>query len=301
MIQYGAVFFANCFFGIATSLTMFRVLKGKEERQEGSLDYWSVLFLMISFPSVLIAFSLGPISGWGSPQVTLWFGLAVAGLIGFVWRELHSSIPLMNLSYFSNFPLSMAILSLVLASAVQYPISIFGPLYMQNVLQVSPLVVGLVMATFPLCTALSSPLSGRLVDRFNSRWVATLGIGFVFLGFFFYGRLGVDSTYIWLVFALALFGAGIGLFTPANQKLAFSFVYSRDYGILSAMLTTFGTAAGTLGTTVAVALAEASRKSRDIQDAAGFAYDQQFAFSSLLPLAAVAVLITLAGRSKGGG
>ena len=152
----------------------------------------------------------------------------------------------------------------------------------------------------PICTAFSSPLSGRLADRFDARRVSTLGLIFILLGLFFYARLGVDSTYPWMILALALFGAGIGLFTPANQKLAFSFVHSQDYGILSAMLTSFGTAAGTLGATVAVALAESSRRHREIQDAAGFAHDQQFAFFSLLPLAALAVLVTLAGRNKGG-
>lgn len=292
-----AVFLTNCLFGVVLCLTLFWVLKGKEERLEGTLDFWSVAFLTIGFPSVLIALSLGPISGWGSPQISLWFGLGAAGLVGFVWRELRSSAPLMKLSYFKNVSLSAAIVSLTMSSAVQYPISIFGPLYMQNVLHASALAVGLVMATLPFCTAIFSPLSGRLGDRFNARWVAALGLCFILLGLFFYSRLGINSPNIRLVSALAVFGVGIGLFTPANQKLAFSFVHSEDYGILSAMLTSFGTASGTLGATVAVALAEASRKDRAIQDAVGFAYDQQFAFSLLLPVAAVAVVITLLGRS----
>jgi hypothetical protein len=51
-----------------------------------------------------------------------------------------------------------------------------------------------------------------------------------------------------------------------------------------------------LGTTVAVALAELARTSRISGNAAAFAYDQQFAFSWLLPLAALAVLVTLLGK-----
>jgi len=66
--------------------------------------------------------------------------------------------------------------------------------------------------------------------------------------------------------------------------------------MLSAMVTSFGTGSGALGTTLAVALAEFSKKGRLGADAAAFAYDQQFAFSSLLPLAALAVLVTLLGK-----
>lgn len=68
--------------------------------------------------------------------------------------------------------------------------------------------------------------------------------------------------------------------------------------MLSAMLTTFGVGSGALGTTAAVALTEISKKSRIGGDVAGFAYDQQFAFSLLLPLAALAVLVTMVGKRK---
>ena len=120
------------------------------------------------------------------------------------------------------------------------------------------------------------------------------------LGVFFYARLGQDSTLIWIVFVLSILGAGIGLFVPANDKAAFSTVPSRDYGMLAAMLTTFGTGSGALGTTVAVALAEIAKRSRISGDAAGFAYDQQFAFWTLLPLAALAVLVSLLGKRERG-
>ena len=68
--------------------------------------------------------------------------------------------------------------------------------------------------------------------------------------------------------------------------------------MLSAILTAFGTGSGALGTTVAVALTKFSKKSRMSGDAEGFAYDQQFAFSSLLPLAALAVVVAMVGKRE---
>lgn len=294
-----AVFLANFLFGIPTCLTLFWVLRGKEERRRGSFDFSGALCLIIGFPSVLVALSLGPRSGWESPEIVFWFGLAAAGLASFVWRELRARAPLMNLSYLRNLSLATVLLSRVLATLVYYPVAIFGPLYMRNVIQASPLSVGLAMATLPLCTTLLSPLSGRLADRFNARWLAMLGLCLIVSGLFFYARLGVGSTMIGTVLALSVLGAGIGLFVPANEKLAFAAVPGKDYGMLSAMLTSFQTGSGALGTALAVALAEASRKGSVIEDAAGFASAQQFAFTSLLPLAALAVLVTLAVRSSG--
>ena len=291
-----AVFLANCIFGIATCLTLFLVLKGKEERRTVAFDYLGVISWVIGFPSLLIALTLGTRFGWHASNLVFWFGLATAGIFSFVWRELHTDGPLMNLRYFRRIPLLRSMLSLVLATLVFYPVSIFGPLYLLNVIGTSSLSAGLAMASLPLCTTLLAPLSGRLADRFNPRRVATLGLCFTLLGVFLYARLGANSTVVWIVLVLCILGAGIGLFVPANEKTAFSTVSSGDYGMVAAMLMAFGTGSGALGTTVAVALAEVAKKSRLSSDPATFAYDQQFAFSWLLPLAALAVLVTILGK-----
>ena len=293
-----AVFLANCIFGIATCVTVFLIFKGKEERRKVSVDYWGVISLLIGFPSFLIALTAGTRLGWDAAEIVLWLALAAVGITGFVWRESHAEAPLMNLHYFRSIPFVRSMLSLVLATLAFYPVAIFGPLYLLNVIGTSPLVTGLAMATLPLCTTLFSPLSGRLADRSNPRWVAILGLCIILSGVFCYARLGAESNLIWIIFVLSILGTGIGLFVPANEKAAFSTVPSRDYGMLAAMLTAFGTGSGALGTTVAVALAEVARKARMSGDAAGFADDQQFAFSLLLPLAALAVLVTLVGKRE---
>ena len=173
-----------------------------------------------------------------------------------------------------------------------------GPLYMQNVLEFSPLTIGLIATTLPLLTAVTSPISGRLADRMDARVIAAIGLIFTLLGIFIYSRLGIASSYLWVVFAFALIGAGTGFFVPANQRAAFSTVSGEHYGILSAMMSSFGPAAGTIGIAMAVVLLEETMTEKIIRDPLAFTNAQQFAFSSLLPLAAIAILIRLAGSWK---
>lgn len=296
--SWRAVFLANCVFGIATCLPLFFIFKGKEERHRVAVDYWGVLSLVIGFPSLLIALTAGTRLGWDASEIGLWLALAAAGIGSFVLRELRAESPLMDLRYFKSIPFARAMLSLVLATLAFYPVSIFGPLYLLNVVGTSPLVTGLAMAALPFCTTLLSPLSGRWADRFNPRWVAILGLGTILLGVFFYAKLDENSTLLWIILVVSILGAGIGLFVPANEKAVFSTVPSRGYGMVSAMLIAFGTGSGALGTTVAVALAEVAKKSRPSTDAVAFAYDQQFAFTALLPLAVLAVLVTVVGKRE---
>lgn len=288
-----AVFLTNCLIGIVVSAAVFTIFKGDEERKKEAFDFAGAIALTIGFPALLIGLSLGANSGWGSPRMLSWLAVAAAGLVSFVWIELHAKNSLVDISLFRRRSLAAALLSLAMGSAVSAPISVCAPLYMQNVLAFSPLTIGLVMATLPLFTALSSPLSGRLADRLDARFVASMGLAFILIGIFFYSRLGTGSSYPLVILALTLLGVGTGFFMPANQKAAFSSVTGEHYGILSAMLSSFGTAAGTLGTTIAVALIEATTQGIEIQDPGSFASAQQFSFSALLPLAALALLISV--------
>jgi len=59
------------------------------------------------------------------------------------------------------------------------------------------------------------------------------------------------------------------------------------------MLSSFGPAAGTIGTTVAVALMELDAGPKFWSKAEAFAAAQQFAFACLAPIGLVAVIIAL--------
>jgi MFS family permease len=287
-----SIFLANFVIGILVSAAVFSVFKGAEKRKSEPFDSWGALSLMIGYPALLIALSLGANSRWSSSWVAVWSVLAGGGLCSFLWIELHTKRPLIDIFLFRQRPLSAALASLAISSAAHGPITVCAPLYMQNVLASSPLTVGLIMAALPVSTALFSPVSGRAADRLEARFIATIGLAFILVGIFFYAGLRADSTYLMVVLALTLVGVGIGLFAPANQKAAFSFVESEDYGMLSAMLTSLGTAAGTLGTTTAVALIERIMSQRGTHDPVSFAAAQQSAFSSLIPLAAAALIIS---------
>ena len=55
-----------------------------------------------------------------------------------------------------------------------------------------------------------------------------------------YSRLGIDSPWVIVILAMVLIGTGIGIFTPANQKLAYASVNQQDYGVVAAMLAFWG-------------------------------------------------------------
>jgi hypothetical protein len=83
-------------------------------------------------------------------------------------------------------------------------------------------------------------------------------------------------------------GFGAGFFRPATQVAVYADADRSDYGALTAMLVLIQSLAGTLGTTIVVAISE-SRASAD--DAVAFTEGQQLAFTLLIPLLATAVVV----------
>lgn len=297
--NWRGVFLAGALIGICASAAAFIVLRSSDQRLEEPFDLWGGLTLFVGYPALLIALSLGPSRGWWTFPVLFCFILSVIAWGVFLSIELRTEKPLIRLALFRVRSMTVAILCMIICWAAYSPILIFAPIYLRNVLELSPAMIGIILTLPLLFIVLLSPISGWLADKYDGRMIVTLGMGFILLGLYFYSQSGPMTSYPWVGMTLVLIGMGIGLFQPANQRIAFSGVSEREYGVVSAMLFSFGPAAGSLGTVVAVAILEGRLGGRGmLSDPMKFAEAQQFTFSCLVPLAALGVLLTLGDRWK---
>jgi len=300
LLQLGGwtwIFWMNFIVGFAVTLAVVKIFHGVGEQRREKFDIWGSLALLVGYPALLIGMSFGTRLGWHSLWVSVCFALSAIGLMSFVWIERSTEKPLVDLTIFRNRALSTAIITLILSNLVYNPIALASPLYLQNVLGASAVATGLLLAILPLSTALASPVSGRLADRFNASAVATAGISLIVAGIACYACLSVDSPLALVGVVLGLLGTGVGFFTPANQKVAFASIGKEDYGVLAAMLSSFGTAAGTIGTTIAVALMEIAGGGSLWSSPSALAGAQRLAFACLVPIGLIAVVISM--RAKG--
>jgi MFS family permease len=291
------IFWMNAIVGFAVTAAVALIFKGPGEQRREPFDFYGSAALLIGYPALLVALTFGAKTAWTSPEVLLAFGVGVIGIASFVRIELHTAKPLVDLALFRRRTLTGALISAVLCQLIYSPITLCAPLYLQNVLGASAMTAGFLLAILPLSTAIASPLSGRLADRFEASKVSGFGVIAIALAIGFYSRLHANASFTAAAVVLALLGAGIGVFTPANQKVAFASVTQQDFGLLAAMLSSFGTAAGTVGTTITVALMESDGGARLWSAPETLARAQQFAFACLLPLGLLAIVIAFCVRS----
>lgn len=294
-----AVFLANAMIGTIVTLAVWSVL-GASERKRESLNLKSALAFVGGYPALLIGISLGADHGWGSSVATLFLWVGASGLIVFVLFEAQSPRPLIAPSLWRNRRVIASLAALLLFSVAYFPILVLSPLYLQNVLFLRPLNLGLLLTTLPVAAAVCAPLSGRLVDRFDPWRVTVSGLVLGACGEGVYAALDAGSGRAEVLLALGLVGVGIGLVLPANQKSLFGATPTAHYGVLGGMLAVCGPGAGALGIGITVALVEGMAAGTALRSPEVFVAAQQSAVVLLVPLPLIAAaLVFVADRGRG--
>ncbi|HZP25672.1 MAG TPA: MFS transporter [Dehalococcoidia bacterium] len=287
-----SIFFLNFGVGVVAAVAALLLFRGiPEPRRSQPFDLKGALALMIAFPCLLIPITRGPENGWSSPPLIGMFVVAAVGLLIFIWAELKAVNPLMPLYHFKNRMFSAAVAALTIQSLSAFPILVFVPLYLRSAEGLSALEIGVQMTPLALVTAFFSTVGGRWSDRVDARSVSLLGLLIGVAGLFVYAQLGDDTSYPMIALAMVLIGISGGLFVPANQRAAFTDMSPEHFGTVSAILSVMSTAAGAIGTTIAVAIQD-GRVGPD----STFAAAQQFTFMLLVPTMVLAALVVLLVR-----
>jgi DHA2 family lincomycin resistance protein-like MFS transporter len=137
---------------------------------------------------------------------------------------------------------------LAIGMLILFGAGILIPIYMQNVLQVEPLVTGLMMLPGGLAMGLLGPVVGRIYDNRGPRVLLIPGAIVVSLAFWSMVTF-TENTSVWMVFAsYTLLSLGLAfLFTPLFA-LSLSSVPPQLYSYASATIGTLQQLAGAAGT-----------------------------------------------------
>ena len=142
-------------------------------------------------------------------------GIGLAGLVGFVFYQIKTPNPLMNMTLFRYPQFAMGALV-----AFIYGMGLFGstyllPVYMQLGLHYLPSQAGLVLLPAGAVLAVTIWLGGRLVDRFRPHILVSIGVALLALSFALMALVKPDTSYIVLMLWAIVGRIGLGLVLPA--------------------------------------------------------------------------------------
>ena len=175
------------------------------------------------------------------------FVVALALLVAYVRRANSVPEPIIRPSLFADPRFAIPNALNALANLAGFAILLLTPYYLVNVLKLSPLGVGIVLAMTFGGSLTGAPLSAFLVKRIGQRPTVFAGIACVGLGLLPLGFTGIDTPVLVVAALLVLEGVGQGLLTVAYTDIVTATLPARDRGVagsLSLLTRTIGIVAG---------------------------------------------------------
>ena len=141
--------------------------------------------------------------------------------------------------------------------AGMYGMFFLGALYLERVLDYSPLQIGLAfLPTTIVMGTLSIRYSERLIMRFGARSTLLPGLVLIMAGLLLFTQTPVDGGYTTHVLpVMLLLGAGVGTCFPSLMTISMSGATPSDAGLASGLVNTTLQVGGALGLAVLATLA----------------------------------------------
>lgn len=253
LISWRSVLFINVPIGIAVLLATPRFIPQSPGRR-GKFDLGGALCATIGVGAIVYGFIHASEQGWSEPETLGAFVLGVALLGVLVAISSRHSEPVLNLKLLTSRNRSGGYLTFVCSGAALFGMFFFMTQFVQDVLELRPLVAGL--AFLPMAFAMMvAPryIAPKVVERFDAKTAIVSGLVLVVVSMLWLTQLSASTEYWSGIFGpMALAGIGVGLLNPPLIGTILSSVAPEESGAASGVLQTMGMVGGSIGIAVLV-------------------------------------------------
>ncbi len=213
------------------------------------LDMPSVVLSTLGFGGLLYSFSTIGSAGF-SATVFVTLAVGIISLFLFVRRQLGMDEPFLKMELVKNRTFALSLVLIMLVQAAILMGTILVPIYVQTLRGFSATISSLLLLPASMVSAVMSPISGRLFDKYGARKIAIPGLTLAVLSTLVISRLDATTPLALIAFAYCFRMGGLAL---VNMPLSTWGLNALDNSVIShgtAINNTFLNAAGSLGTAI---------------------------------------------------
>ncbi|MEM7074049.1 MAG: MFS transporter [Pseudomonadota bacterium] len=197
--------------------------RDRPHEPEGGFDWAGLLLLVLGLALTVFGIMEGPERGWADVVVLASIIVGVVMLAAFLLLELRVTPPLIAVRLFSNQTFAASNLIVFLAQFAKIAAFVFGAMYFQTKVGMSPLMSGIALLPAVVPTVLTASLAGRAADRHGTRLPSLFGVLGTLAGVVIVAT-GMMAGVVAIVFlGLLLFGGAVSfLFVPPQRAVMMS-------------------------------------------------------------------------------
>jgi EmrB/QacA subfamily drug resistance transporter len=235
----------------------------RDRRQQRSFDLSGSVLVTAGMLLLIYALVQAPNTGWGTTHTVGELATAIIILAAFVGNELRARNPLVPFSIFRIKGLAAANLTQLISFSGLYSMFFFLSLYMQNVLEYSPIRTGLAYLPLTLGFMIAAGIATPLLPRIGTKPVIITGALIAAGGVYYLSHVPVDGAYLSdLLPGIGVVAIGVGAVFTGVTTAATEGVPSDQTGIASGLLNASMQFGGALG--LAVLSAAATQRTNSV-------------------------------------
>ncbi len=227
-LGWHSLFYVAAILGVLSTIIAFAFLEKDTHVPSGDkkVNLRGTLFFVIGLVGLVYGSSHIPSAyGWG----LMIFGIVMLVLFWIIESRLAN--PMFETRLFTHnklfgFSNLAALINYTATSAIVF----FLSLYLQKIQGLPPREAGAVIIAQPVMMAIFSPVVGRLSDRIQPRYFATLGMAMCSIGLFAMSFF-TSTTPLWIIILVLVWeGLGFAFFSSPNMNTIMSSVDKSRYG-----------------------------------------------------------------------
>jgi DHA2 family multidrug resistance protein len=257
------VFYINFPVGIASMVMtkLFIFDPPYVSRKSETIDYWGIGLLAVGIGGLQIMLDLGQQRDWfSSDMIRVTAVLAVIGLAVFIWRELHTEHPVVDLRVFKIRTYSAGVFLMTVLGFVLFGSLVLLPIMLQTLLGYPSLQAGIAMAPRGMGSFLAMPIVGLLVARVDPRKLLALGLCGGALTLYWLGQLDLSAGYWDIFWPQLIQGMSLGLIFVPLTTITMDPIPKEVMGNATSLFNLMRNLGGSVG--IAVATTMISRRAQ---------------------------------------
>ncbi|EGX60060.1 transmembrane efflux protein [Streptomyces zinciresistens K42] len=248
------VLFVNVPIGLLIALATPRWIR-ESERRPGHFDIAGALASTIGMVLLVYGFIRAAQEGWRDPFTLASFGAAVLFLALFVLIERRSRQPITPLHMFADRNRAGTYGIMLSLAAAIFGMFFFLTLFVQDVLDFSPLQAGLAFLPVSAVIAVGAGLASQLLPKYGPKPFMVTGAILAAGGLAWLTLTDVDSTYAGSILGpMLVFSLGMGMEFVSLTLMALSNVPVQETGAASGLLNATQQVGGSLGLSILVTM-----------------------------------------------
>jgi DHA2 family multidrug resistance protein len=223
-------------------------LKRKGLKDGAHIDFIGLGLLAVGLGFLQVVLDKGQRDDWFESHFILACALiSVTGLLAAAAWELTRKDPIVDLRLLKNRNFFLATLTMFMLGLVLYGSTALLPIFLQTLLGYTALLSGLVLSPGGIMVVLMLPLVGKLVTRFDARWLVSLGVIIVAASLLHMATFNLDIDFRTAMMARIYQSAGMAfLFVPINV-MAFYFIPREKFNNATGIINLARNIGGSVG------------------------------------------------------